>query len=92
MLARHGYHISYMCRPGIEGSFASGWHLHQSLSDRAGKNMFVPADDDSYDPGIPIGTRFPPIRARHEGRVLRSIDPFIHDRGAIFIAVRSVDW
>ena len=28
-LVRAGYHISFMCRPGIEGSFASGWHLHQ---------------------------------------------------------------
>ena len=50
MLARHGYHISFMCRPGIEGSFASGWHLHQSLSDRAGKNMFVPADGQTPSP------------------------------------------
>ena len=75
---------------------ASGYLYREEIASAAKakitENMFVPADDDSYDPGIPIGTRFPPIRARHEGRVLRSIDPFIHDRGAIFIAVRSVDW
>jgi glutamine synthetase len=41
-LARAGYHISFMCRPGIEGSFANGWHLHQSLSDTDGQNVFMP--------------------------------------------------
>jgi len=43
---RHGYHISFMCRPGFEGFFASGWHLHQSLVDRkTGANAFTPADE-----------------------------------------------
>ena len=44
-LAREGYHISFMCRPAISGSFASGWHLHQSVADRDGANLFMPADD-----------------------------------------------
>ncbi len=42
VLARHGYHISFMCRPAIDGSFASGWHLHQSLTSLDGNNLFVP--------------------------------------------------
>ena len=44
-LARHGYHISFMCRPAISGSFASGWHLHQSVADSAGANLFMPAEN-----------------------------------------------
>ena len=44
-LARHGYHISFMCRPAIDGSFASGWHLHQSVADSGGTNLFMPAED-----------------------------------------------
>jgi len=28
---RHGYHATFMCKPGIPNFFASGWHLHQSL-------------------------------------------------------------
>ncbi|RPG87274.1 MAG: glutamine synthetase [Candidatus Puniceispirillum sp. TMED245] len=44
-LARHGYHISFMCRPAISGSFASGWHLHQSVADSAGANLFMPEED-----------------------------------------------
>ena len=46
-LVRHGYHISFMCRPAISGSFASGWHLHQSVTDSAGANKFMPAEDNT---------------------------------------------
>lgn len=49
-LARAGYHISFMCRPGIEGSFASGWHLHQSLTDTKGQNIFMPAAGQDIAP------------------------------------------
>lgn len=43
---RHGYHATFMCRPGLPNSFASGWHLHQSLVDSAtGENRFMPDDD-----------------------------------------------
>jgi len=41
---RMGLHASFMCRPGLPGFFASGWHLHQSLVDGAGANAFT-ADD-----------------------------------------------
>lgn len=50
MLTRNGYHISFMCRPGIDGSFASGWHLHQSLCDMAGQNLFIPATGNTPSP------------------------------------------
>lgn len=40
---RHGYHASFMCRPGLPNFFSSGWHLHQSLRDRrTGANAFAP--------------------------------------------------
>jgi glutamine synthetase len=39
---RHGYHATFMCRPRIPNVMSSGWHLHQSLRDRAtGRNLFV---------------------------------------------------
>ncbi|NWG26587.1 MAG: glutamine synthetase [Pseudorhodoplanes sp.] len=42
---RHGYHATFMCRPKIQNTFASGWHLHQSLARRdGGANAFMPAD------------------------------------------------
>ena len=40
---RHGYHATFMCRPGLANAFASGWHLHQSLEGAAdGRNAFMP--------------------------------------------------
>lgn len=44
---RHGYHATFMCRPGLPNLFSSGWHLHQSLCDsETGENLFVPASDE----------------------------------------------
>jgi len=42
---RHGYHATFMCRPKLPNLFASGWHLHQSLTSRtSGENLFVTKD------------------------------------------------
>jgi glutamine synthetase len=42
---RHGYHATFMCRPKLPNVFASGWHLHQSLTSRAdGRNAFMASD------------------------------------------------
>jgi glutamine synthetase len=44
---RHGYHATFMCRPKFANVFASGWHLHQSLTWRdGGNNAFVAEDGD----------------------------------------------
>jgi len=54
---RHGYLVSFMCRPGLPNALASGWHLHQSLIDlNAQSNDFV-----SYNASellSPIGRAF----------------------------------
>ena len=43
-LRRAGYHASFVCRPPFPSAMASGWHLHQSLVERAsGRNAFVRA-------------------------------------------------
>src|SRR5262249_35913193 len=42
---RHGHLVSFMCRPRLPNTFASGWHLHQSLLDaKSGRNLFVSND------------------------------------------------
>jgi glutamine synthetase len=42
---RNGYLVSFMCRPHLPNTLASGWHLHQSLLDRRSKaNLFVSHD------------------------------------------------
>jgi glutamine synthetase len=54
---RHGYLVSFMCRPRLPNAFASGWHLHQSLLDRKTKaNAF--ASSDSKELLSPFGRGF----------------------------------
>ncbi len=38
---RHGAVASFMSRPRLPNVVSSGWHLHQSLRDAAGQNVFV---------------------------------------------------
>jgi glutamine synthetase len=46
---RHGYHASFMCRPRLPNTLASGWHLHQSLRDRRhGANAFAPTGQGEF--------------------------------------------
>ncbi|MCZ6764109.1 MAG: glutamine synthetase family protein [Alphaproteobacteria bacterium] len=47
---RHGFIASFMCRPALPNVFSSGWHLHQSLTNRkSGANVFVaPADSSDF--------------------------------------------
>jgi glutamine synthetase len=40
MCQRRGLLATFMCRPGLPNFFASGWHLHESLLDAAGVNVF----------------------------------------------------
>ncbi len=42
-LRRAGYHASFVCKPPLPHAVASGWHLHQSLVDRAGRSVMVRA-------------------------------------------------
>jgi hypothetical protein len=55
-------------------------------------NMFLEADADQFDPGLPIGAQFPVIRAIYDGQEINNIEQFFGDKGAVFIANRSVDW
>ncbi len=54
---RHGHLASLMCRPRLPNTFASGWHLHQSLLDaKSGRNLFVSNDPEQLV--SPLGRRF----------------------------------
>jgi glutamine synthetase len=54
---RMGYLASFMARPAIAGFCASGWHLHQSLSDASGrKNLFTPTKNG--DPLSDVGMQY----------------------------------
>src|SRR5262249_52980169 len=54
---RNGHLVSFMCRPRLPNTFASGWHLHQSLFDRrTHKNLFV--SDNAAEALSPRGRAF----------------------------------
>ncbi len=53
---RMGYFATFMCRPGLKGYYSSGWHLHQSLIDAAGRNLFMP--DREGECLAPVGRSF----------------------------------
>src|SRR6186713_1668269 len=54
---RHGYLVSFMCRPGLPNMFSSGWHLHQSLVEKkSGKNAFV--SHEGKNALSPLGTHY----------------------------------
>lgn len=56
------------------------------------KDMFIAADTDSFDPGLPVGSHFPAIKAIYQGSEITSVDQFVHDKGMVFIANRSANW
>lgn len=54
VLARSAHHASFMALPGLPGFDPSGWHLHQSIAERAsGRNVFAAdaSGDALSDPG-----------------------------------------
>lgn len=61
------------------------------MSGRFG-DMFITDITDDFNPGVQVGDQFPAIRAMYKGEEITNIDQFIRDKGAIFIAARSVDW
>jgi glutamine synthetase len=49
---RMGYFATFMCRPAFEGHYSSGWHLHQSITEKtSGHNLLMPdSDSDMLSP------------------------------------------
>lgn len=49
-LLEQGYLASFMCAPGLPGTDPSGWHLHQSLVDGDGTNLFTSRSSELLSP------------------------------------------
>lgn len=45
--ARDGYLASFMAKPRLENAVANGWHIHQSVTDLEGRNLFAPEQTDA---------------------------------------------
>ena len=66
--------------------------LREAAYAAATDDMFVDSDDDSFDPGLPVGTAFPALVARYDGHPLSDIGAFAGPTGTVFMASRSFGW
>tara|TARA_R110000823_G_scaffold132777_3_gene261192 strand:+ start:24493 stop:25131 length:639 start_codon:yes stop_codon:yes gene_type:complete len=55
-------------------------------------DMFVQADTDAFDPGVPVGAELPPLRALYDGREINDIARLSGPSGLVLVANRSADW
>lgn len=49
--ARHGLLASFMPKPALPNAAANGWHIHQSVGDLQGRNLFISNDETLTDTG-----------------------------------------
>ena len=47
---REGLLASFMARPRVPNAASNGWHIHQSLADADGRNLFAPGPDGALTP------------------------------------------
>ena len=66
--------------------------VFEILTQRLTADMFVAADTDAFDPGIPVGSTFPSIRALDQGRTVTTVADLVGEAGLVFFALRSADW
>ncbi len=76
----------------LAGGYLFKDQVKESALDVMLSDMYVPEDNDDFDPGVVINDQFPGIKAIRNGQEVSQIDEFIKDKGMIFIANRSVDW
>ena len=76
----------------VVGIYVSREQASENVEPMVPANMFISNDTDDFDPGLPIGAQFPAIHALYQGDEIAEIDQFIRDKGAVFLAIRSVDW
>lgn len=73
-----------------------GWIFREPLQqvayDTLTEDMFVSADDDTFDPGPVVGSDFPGVNATWQGREIRLLDEFAGPGGTVLLATRSADW
>ena len=63
--------------------------LKQFLYGAITDDMFVPADNDSFDPGPALGSRFPGLTALYQGERISLIEDFAGEKGTVLMADRK---
>ena len=91
---RRGLHATFMAVPLVSGFSPSGWHLHQSLTDDAGRNLFMPEGRSSHVLA-PFGQHFLGGLLRHAGAASVFTTPTVNGyrrRGASSLAPTRSSW
>ena len=73
----------------VGGGYLFREQLWETVAAALTEDMFIAADSDAFDPGLPVGSEFPPVRVRYRGETLTDAGRFVHDKGMVFIANRS---
>lgn len=66
--------------------------LLEQVGERLTRDMFVPSDNDDFDPGVAVGERLPALLAVHDGERVTDLDRYAGPSGLVFVANRSADW
>lgn len=66
--------------------------LLEAVAERLTQDMFVDADPDEFDPGLPVGSRLPPVRAMLGAETVPNLDRFAGPNGLVLVANRSAVW
>jgi peroxiredoxin len=66
--------------------------LKEAAYDKATQDMYTEADEDAFDVGPAVGSRFPGVTALYQDEQIGLIEPFAGPRGTVFMASRSFDW
>ncbi len=76
----------------VSAGFLFREQLFATVAGALTADMFVQADTDAFDPGLPVGTELPPMRVRYNGGELNDIRALSGSRGLVLVANRSADW
>jgi len=77
---------------GSAGLLLFGERISELAMAELTEDMFVTADTDAFDPGLPVGASLPKLRARYATREVAELDQFMGERGLLLFANRSVEW
>ena len=66
--------------------------IEEAAYDSITEDMFVEQDNDNFDPGPALGSRFPGFNGLYENQPVTLLEPFAGPAGTLFMASRSFEW
>lgn len=66
--------------------------LFNAVASALTADMFVEADNDNFDPGLPVGASLPEVRVLYKGKEISALNSLSGSLGMVLVANRSADW